>query len=398
MSECAKCKLKKKDNLVGCEGSCAKWFHTSCVNLNENEFKLLDKCHNLFYMCDSCKINCAIVNKPVNDKLLSNIDKINSNLSKILSDEIQRKLFDELSSNLAQKIDTAVGALRDNLSNLITGELENIVKRIVPEYKEPTATYASITRPKSSLILQPKNTTQSTTTTKSEILHTIDPINSNINISDVKNARNGALVISCVDPEESTKFKDMATKQLGEKYNVKQLPSLNPRIRIANMTEMYSEDVLLKYIKTQNKLCFLENSVCEIVYVKSQRKNKRMYQAVLQVDIDTYHRVLKAGKLAIGLDFDCSVFCAIELRRCFKCCGYHHLVKQCTKESPTCPKCSENHYLKDCSSQHVKCVHCSNLNSSLNLKINIDHSTWDPDCYVYKKTLDKFKAKILNLQ
>ena len=65
-------------------------------------------------------------------------------------------------------------------------------------------------------------------------------------------------------------------------------------------------------------------------------------------------------------------------------------------DCPVCPKCSESHVLSQCKSSVLKCVHCTNAKATLNIENATDHAVWDPDCYVYKKTLSKFKANILD--
>ena len=80
MSNCCKCKSSKRDGLVGCEGSCNKWFHHSCINLSDSEFKLLEKSKNLFHLCDSCKTSCEIVEKSHLTNLGKNAESIDVKL------------------------------------------------------------------------------------------------------------------------------------------------------------------------------------------------------------------------------------------------------------------------------------------------------------------------------
>lgn len=69
MSDCGKCRYKKSDKrLVGCEGSCQKWFHFSCIGLTENDFVFVERNTNIFYLCDDCKRSCKVVDtKSIDD-------------------------------------------------------------------------------------------------------------------------------------------------------------------------------------------------------------------------------------------------------------------------------------------------------------------------------------------
>lgn len=141
----------------------------------------------------------------------------------------------------------------------------------------------------------------------------------------------------------------------------------------------------------------MDNSVCDLVYVKPLRNNNQIYQALIQVDIETYNRIIDKGKIFVGYDY-CSVYDAIDVKRCYKCCGFHHIANKCIKDTPVCPKCSGNHFLKECTATDLKCVHCSNLNSTQNMNIDTQHAVWDPKCHVYKEIQSKMKAKVLGGQ
>lgn len=204
------------------------------------------------------------------------------------------------------------------------------------------------------------------------------------------------MVISC-DTDESSKFKNLVNERLGDKYVVKQLASFNPRVKVVGISEKLEDEVLLNYIKVQNKSLISATSECKLVNLKPVRKNHRIYQAILQVDKSTYDRMLNCGKLFVGYDY-CSIYDAIDIRRCFKCCGFHHVANQCTNNTHICPKCSGNHTLKECNADFVKCTLCMKLKSSLNKDINVNHAVWDLNCTVYKQALQKFRSNVLGTE
>lgn len=213
----------------------------------------------------------------------------------------------------------------------------------------------------------------------------------------MQTARKGGLVISCNSAQETSRFKEIVNNKLGHKYDLKQLTSLNPRLRVIGYTEKLEKDELRDYLKHGNKNLFSENSVCDVIYTKHLYKNKNVYMTVIQVDIESYYKITEAGKMFVGFDF-CRVYDGLDVRRCYHCCGFHHFAKQCTKDSPVCPRCSQPHNLKECTATEFKCVHCYNLRSKLNNDISVDHAVWGPACQVYKEVLSKFKTNILGPQ
>ena len=154
----------------------------------------------------------------------------------------------------------------------------------------------------------------------------------------------------------------------------------------------FEKDALVSYILQQNEEMFDENVNYEVLSVKPLKTTNKVFQALVQVDVNSYHNIMKAGKLLIGLNY-CSVYDAIELRRCFKCCGLHHYSDKCSSEVHVCPKCSDNHPAKDCNSSELKCTLCCGLKDT---NIDTSHAAWDlSKCTAYKNAHDKFKSLIL---
>lgn len=283
-------------------------------------------------------------------------------------------------------------AVKTNYIKLAESKFSGIINETPPQ-----TTFATVAK-RSSIILRPKNSGQPTSATKADILRAVDPVEANIKVTSVSTARSGSLVIGCSNVGDSTKLKSLVDDRLGDKYEAKQVANLNPRIRLVGISEKLDEDVLVNYLKFQNNDIFNVNTCLKIVSVTPLRKNKNLYQAMLQVDVLTYNKILNNGYLIAGYDY-CSVYDGIDLRRCYKCCGFHHLSKQCSKVSSVCPRCSEGHPLKDCKSKNLKCFNCLNAAESTEINnLNVNHAVWDPDCKVYKDALSKFRSHILGKQ
>jgi len=103
--------------------------------------------------------------------------------------------------------------------------------------------------------------------------------------------------------------------------------------------------------------------------------------------------MLEEEKIKIGWKI-CKVQNYIGILRCFKCCGYYHFAKDCTKEE-ICGICAEKHATKGCKREIKKCVNCEEKIKVFKIKnLNLNHSPFDTDCLCYKKKMEKQKSRI----
>lgn len=404
MDVCAKCKVKKKEPFIGCEGTCNDWFHISCAGYSDAEYKLLERNKNIFFWCNTCRISCKIVKKDTMDTINGNIGDIKNEIDDIKNcvDDVSKQfdrsflnnLLGEFSKKLMIDIEKLVNKYQSDTLKEIDLKLEKSHSSSIPAHNN-VQTYASAaSQDKSAFVLQPKTMNHSVTTTKMDMLHNINPIESDIAVSKVVSTKNGGVVIHC-NKSESEKFKQLATSKLGDKYEVKQLPTLHPRVKIVGMSEKYDAEVLIKFIKLQNKNVVDDTSVCSVINIECLRKNSRIYQALIQVDIATYGRLMDHGKLFVGYDY-CTIYDGIGLKRCYKCCNFNHIAKNCHEVLPSCPKCAGSHYLKECKSNDLKCILCSNFQAAHGtLNVDSNHACFDNKCPVYTEALKRYKHNIL---
>lgn len=90
--------------------------------------------------------------------------------------------------------------------------------------------------------LKPKNSGQSNCQTKLDLLNTINPVDAQIQISKVKNTQNGGLLVGCSSDVDKEKFIKLAQKKLSDEYVVKNLRGINPRVRVAAISEKFTAD------------------------------------------------------------------------------------------------------------------------------------------------------------
>jgi hypothetical protein len=72
-----------------------------------------------------------------------------------------------------------------------------------------------------------------------------------------------------------------------------------------------------------------------------------------------------------------------EVRRCFKCQGYGHVLATCRAPKPSCGKCAGPHLTRDCSSKVWKCVNCKG-----------DHQAGDRHCPSQMKAVARYRIRM----
>jgi hypothetical protein len=112
---------------------------------------------------------------------------------------------------------------------------------------------------------------------------------------------------------------------------------------------------------------------------------------IIEADERTHELMLNQGKVNIGWK-RCPVFNHISVKRCFKCWGYHHIAKNCTR-NVACHKCAGDHNSNECTTNEKKCINCKYKNQSYNLKIKDDHDALSPECPTFKRVLQEEKRR-----
>lgn len=99
----------------------------------------------------------------------------------------------------------------------------------------------------------------------------------------------------------------------------------------------------------------------------------------------------KKKKINIGWK-RCPAFDHFNVRRCFKCWGYHHIAMNCSRQE-VCHICAENHKANECKSLKKKCINCMYKNRTYNLKIDYEHDALSRECPTYIKGLEEEKRR-----
>lgn len=261
--------------------------------------------------------------------------------------------------------------------------------------RDGVRSYSSAVRARPSFVVQPKEAGQSVSDTKSRLFERVNPVQSQLPLAGVRGTSGGGVVVSCDNAEDCSKLIDLTTNKMSKDYDIKRLTPLNPRVKVAGFSEEFDADSLLSYLESQNRSIFTDVSSCRVVSIKCLRKNAKRFQAVLQVDQSTYDRLLESEQVIIGYDM-CRVYDAIELLRCFKCCGFHHTAAKCSKSDHICPKCAGKHKLSECSSDTLRCANCVLSNAKRGTDFSLDHAAWDGQrCHIYGESLSRLRVSIV---
>lgn len=349
---CLKCKERiKADNSIQCEGICKKSFHLKCVNISGKEYNIVKHLSNFKWLCDSC------------------MPYLNSTMQ-------IRKEFTEFKETILNEIrelkEKPGGSVKsDNPKNNIT-------------YSNVVSGEAVIIKPKAK---------QDCSKTKETVIKKLKPSAMEVGITQVKNIKDGGILIKCKTKEETEKVKTEAEKSLGRQYQIK-IPQLkNPCVKVVDIEEKMDDNELLECIKKQN--VFLRHDNMDIKVVTTRKMINR-YMAILECDPTTHVRILEEGSLCIGWSPNCRVFDYVRIYRCFKCGGFNHKAETCDNE--VCVRCGESGHKKDeCQSEVLKCVNCSEAIHKLKLDLDVNHSPFDVNnCVVLQKKIITEKQKIRN--
>lgn len=437
MAECSKCKLGiRGESGIRCDGICKKVYHYTrkCAGIDQYSEKIFTEGGFVRYMCDDCmqyiqNIDFAMqeIQESVNKNRQTLLDykhdfesalKKNEDEIKALLGAIERRYDDRFKKidniqklceknvqevkNLYGNIDKVENNNKDMYETIEKSNTKmcNEIKKVIKETNTKTTkmSYAqtltnNMVMPDLSknvpLIIKPKEK-QSVEKTKAELNKKVDPIN--FKITNVENRKNGTLVIQSENVEEREKIKEAIQSEISEDYEIKVPKEINMQIVVTDLNYKYPDRELIEKLKKQNET--LKNSELEVIKIfETKRYYKTTFNAKLNVDNESYPKVIAGQKLNVGWD-RCRVFDGTNVMKCFKCQGYNHKAVECKNED-VCYKCHGNHKSKECTKEIVmKCVNCMKENRRLNLGLDENHATNNRECPVYQNKLNLKKRRI----
>lgn len=353
-SDCKECNnVIKKEEGIECAGPCQNIFHLKCVGISPRDYKTFKCIDGCKWFCKSCLTYYNFVG------------------------QISKEFLE--------------------FKNCIMKEF-NKVKELVTERKPPletvnvNRTYANTLRGEA-VVIKPKSS-QESCKTKEMITQKLNPCNMEVGITQIKDVRDGGILIKCKTKEEIEKLKTEAEKSLGKQFQITVPKKYNPLLKIVDFDENMSKEKLLECMMKQNE--FLRNGKAKIT-VNLIKKMKTRFMAIIECDPDTHERILQEGSLSIGWVPACRVFDYVQILRCYQCGGYGHGAKICSNEKICTKCCSPDHTQEVCSAKTYTCKNCIDANVKYKFNFDTNHSMYDlNNCMVYKKQFNMKKQNTLS--
>lgn len=303
----------------------------------------------------------------------------------------------ESNARLLKEMERLTSPVAESSSDMILSTVKEVKKSLQdglfkvtdsiansPSVKKPQS-YSAVAKGSSSVMfVKPKNQGQTSDQTKTETIDT-----KKFPIQAVRNISNGGIAIECNDKQTVHQLKADTESKLGANYEFSAPPAKCPKIKIIGIADDMDEGAILSALVEQNEAVFKD---CPTPKIVQKFKTKKSTGIKLEVNGTLFNRLMSARRVMIGWG-TCVVYESFDVTRCFKCCGYHHVAKNCNA-SITCSKCGSDHDYKDCKSETFKCVNCFKASKSVKVDIKTDHSALSLDCPFYLRKIELEKRRI----
>ena len=433
---CAQCSqpIAEPDHCLECYGKCRLSIHAACLpNATPERIEVLGEIPNAMFVCDTClalhEYDDGHTEKVLSD-IVAKIDELScvinfvknfeSAVRKIVREELvrDRKTLtvtdnkegtrsrivtrSESKKRKAEEADADDGEAKkrkgEEAEVAETEVAETDVAVAVTEFVTPKASFAKVVqqriviteeeqkqkqskKPDPVVVIKPKAGV-AVENARMEVQKKVS--SKNMNVQRVYTNKNGEVVVALKDKASVQVLQENVMKQLGERYDVQLRDSLKPTIKIIGMPEEMEEDELRETLVDHNDSF---GNLKHFKLFKSYRNEKWSYNnnnAIVELDADTYFKVLDAGKVNCGWK-RCRVFDGLQVLRCFKCNGFNHKGADCKAAVVTCAICSGPHEPKNCKAESAKCSNCEKLKNEKNVDIDVNHAAWSSECPVYRK-------------
>lgn len=376
--------------------NCGAVFHTSCAG-RYKQLKYIDETR-----VQCCKSDKLTLKSSLNhEDEIKNIVKNVCSSIKIHPNESLTK-ENAILSELVKELQEKNKLLRDKIESLsvLKVQQESVNKNInfnsSLTYAEQVKKKRSIYEDGQPLMLVKPKVSQESKVTKSEIQNKVNLSNIEVGIRQVKENKNGSVVIACNNKEELVKLRNETIVNIGNDYDVeiREPRIVKPCLKIFGITQQIEKDELIHSIKKQNRFIHSEADIEVLMIKEVGGHSDKLYKAILSVDKITYDEVMKIRKLNIGWA-RCAVYEHITITQCFNCYKFNHKSANC-KSKTVCPKCMGDHSSNECTNKSYKCANCMHAIDVLGIKdINPNHAAWNVNCPCYQHKIKLKRDRII---
>lgn len=384
MNNCDNCKAIDCDStqFIHCT-ACRKITHTcdEKLKLNDIDPELITKVYSsgFRYYCDTCLDNLrGMTNAMI--KTSSYIEHLYKKLSAV---EIDVK-------EIKQKVQNA--PTHENMAATYASVMrEEIGKGEIVSCDSVNDSDNNLKMKDNTLIITPKNSELNDIVVKKKIQNAIDPVESKI--SGLHHSKNNKFILKSKENDREKFLHDVSAK-LGEEFSVRFKDGRNPTLKIVRfINDDYTEEEIIKAIKSQNGQFIRVNDHIRIVKMYKAKVDSNFTTIIIETDQKLHNTLLEKGEINI-IWSNCKIYDALEIKRCFKCCGFSHIAKDCKHKSIVCSKCSGPHKFAECTSSYYKCINCSDLEKRERKKVDVNHNAFDKNCLCAIKKREYIKNSL----
>lgn len=248
-------------------------------------------------------------------------------------------------------------------------------------------THETITKPPNKILIKPKQNS-SIEQTMCDLTSKVNP--QNVNFSGLTKRKDGSIVIECTDSDECDDVRNKIVSELGSEYDITNIETMKPRIKIFGMNEEISKEMLESLLKEQNDS--LKDAEMNVLKVVRDVKDKTCFNAIIQIDSKSFSHIMKTKKLKVNWNI-CQVREHYSIMRCHKCAGFDHTHDACTANA-TCGYCNGSHLSNECESQTLCCPNCTYAHIKMKLSLDTNHNAWSRKCEALTRKIKRVTQKI----
>nr|CAI5856926.1 unnamed protein product [Callosobruchus analis] len=297
-------------------------------------------------------------------------------------------------SQMVNELTASNKLLLEKIAHSASPTTSDTVKEVPLTYSQAVKK-EGVKKSTSVLIIRSKDEKESNFDVMKNIKGKINPATDKIGVNYTKLIKNGMLV-NCTDDDSLQKLKGAVASKFERKYEILTPKPLRPRLIIPDVDKsVQSKEEFIQHIEQGNPILSASD-----IKVVSMLKLKFSVSFIIEVDPDVRKHILSRGYLFVAWQ-KCTIRDYVSVTRCFNCCRYGHVRKDC-KEKPVCSRCSGEHSFRECNSNTKKCINCAKFNSFINKKtgsknyntVCTDHAASDTKCPCFIKRCEQLKSRI----
>lgn len=234
------------------------------------------------------------------------------------------------------------------------------------------------------VLIYPEDPADSSDALKHKIKQSIDPKDLKIKIKEVKNVKDGGVLIKTNSKEEARILEETIKNTGGLGTIQTRVPTKrNPRIVISGFEKDTQEELVTAAIKEHFNL--------EPTF-KFPIPGKDSTHFVYEVIPEDLQK-LKGQKVSISWS-TATISEFIRPVQCYKCFRFGHFAFNCRLET-RCGRCSSKKHRQDnCDKKSTNCHLCKNLNTTKGTNLSTNHSPRDLNCGARKQEVAILKKRI----